>query len=361
MAVLRKMAWATGGLAATLLVAHLIEPFVPGESLIIMLCACILFALLGGLFLGLLSAVVLSMAQNYYFQLPDRSWGVHSRQDALELVLFLLIACLISIVGSRLRGIRLEAQKQRDEARQATQSRESILAIVSHDLKNPVTSIRLNAQTARKHYASNPELLLRLMGSIEASCDQMTELIRSLLDFEKIRAGTLTVERSEMPARDLLERARELMQAICLSRSQRLVTEEVAPDLVVSCDREQILQVLSNLIGNASKFSPPGSTITLSVNAANRPSEPVISVSDQGSGMSPEEQGHVFDRYWQASEARKQGTGLGLAIVKGIVEAHGGKIWLESEKGRGSRFFFTLGDGSGRGSRLGSAPRARLG
>ena len=114
----------------------------------------------------------------------------------------------------------------------------------------------------------------------------------------------------------------------------------VAAEAVLRVDRHRLLQVLSNLLGNAIKFTPVGGTVRLDV--VQRAAEVVASVSDTGPGISPEELPHVFDRFWHAGRRRGGGAGLGLAIAKGLVEAHGGRIWVESLPGRGTTFSFSL-------------------
>jgi signal transduction histidine kinase len=108
----------------------------------------------------------------------------------------------------------------------------------------------------------------------------------------------------------------------------------------VMVDRARLLQVLSNLIGNATKFTPRGGRITVALES--RPNEVLVTVTDTGIGISAQEIGRVFDRFWQAKKSKRGGAGLGLAISKAVVQAHGGKIWVESEEGRGSTFYFTL-------------------
>jgi signal transduction histidine kinase len=118
----------------------------------------------------------------------------------------------------------------------------------------------------------------------------------------------------------------------------RLEMSQEIPDLWA--DRDRLLQVFDNLIGNAVKFTAPGGCIT--VGAGLRDGDALFWVSDTGPGIAMEDQPHVFDRFWQVRRTRRTGAGLGLAIVKGIVEAHGGRVWVESTPGRGSTFFFTI-------------------
>jgi signal transduction histidine kinase len=109
---------------------------------------------------------------------------------------------------------------------------------------------------------------------------------------------------------------------------------------MVAADRERIRQALSNLIGNSVKFSPPGTVIDL--HAGRKDGEIVVSVCDRGPGMNEEQLSHVFDRFWQSRRTDREGAGLGLTITRGIIEAHGGRIWVESKEGSGSKFSFTL-------------------
>lgn len=125
------------------------------------------------------------------------------------------------------------------------------------------------------------------------------------------------------------------------AREKSLHLTSHSPDAATAWfDRERTLQVLSNLLGNAVKYTPEGGTITLG--AELLPTEVVISVRDTGPGIPPDDVPHVFDRYWQAKRSDRRGIGLGLPIAKGLVEAQGGKLWVESEPGRGTTFFFTL-------------------
>jgi signal transduction histidine kinase len=132
----------------------------------------------------------------------------------------------------------------------------------------------------------------------------------------------------------------EQLRHVLAQKGQSLELALPKTDLHARCDRERIFQVFSNLVENASKFSPVGATVTIA--AKTRPGEILFTVADQGTGISPEHLPHIFEPYWQASQQRRRGLGLGLAIVKGIIDAHASRIWVESCPGAGSQFCFTL-------------------
>ena len=168
----------------------------------------------------------------------------------------------------------------------------------------------------------------------------MERLITNILDLTKIKAGTFTIVPSAQNGSGIIRTLIETMNPIARARSIHLV-EEIEPNLPkVFCDHDRVLQVNSNLVGNSLKFTSEGGVVTVS--AQKRGQEVCFSVADTGPGITPEQLPHVFDRYWQAKEAVLKGTGLGLTIAKGIVEAHKGKVWVESKVGEGSCFYFTL-------------------
>jgi len=131
----------------------------------------------------------------------------------------------------------------------------------------------------------------------------------------------------------------DVMEPLAAPKGHHLVAD-VAPGLAIRCDHDRVIQLFSNLVGNAIKFTPDGGTIT--VHAVSEGDVVRFSVSDTGPGIPREELAHVFDRYYQAQRKNRDGIGLGLSIARGIVEAHGGRIWAESEEGKGSTFSFTL-------------------
>lgn len=245
--------------------------------------------------------------------------------------------CALSIDNARLF----------ERERQAVRTREDVLAIVSHDLRNPLNAVRLGAALMQERLLPNSgaspaslERMARTMHEVDRANDRAIGLISDLLDFAKIETGQLRVEQTEEPVTEILDEAVSLMRGGALEKH---IVLRVLSDagLVARADRARVLQVLSNLIGNAVKFSADHTTVTLSAQR-NAEDEVLFCVTDEGPGISASDAEHIFDRYWQPEHTRRQGTGLGLSISRGIVEAHGGRIWVQSEPGRGSRFCFTL-------------------
>jgi PAS domain S-box-containing protein len=224
------------------------------------------------------------------------------------------------------------------EAQVAIAKRDELVAFVSHDLKNPI-QVQLAACTLLRHEKSGREQYETALEAIECSAVQMQRLIVGLLDVARIEGERLLSVNPVEPVALLVEATRAIAP---LARQKAIeLGLELAGDLPpVMGDHERLLQVLSNLLGNAVKFSPPGGEV--GVRAERTPDGVRISVTDAGPGIAPEEQSRVFDRFWQSDRSREEGTGLGLAIAKSIVEAHGGTIGIESEVGAGATFWFTL-------------------
>jgi signal transduction histidine kinase len=226
-------------------------------------------------------------------------------------------------------------------AQRATRARENTLAIVSHDLRNPLSSV-LMALTLllRIPERRKPPVLVAELERIVRGANRMNRLIQDLLDTASIDAGHLSVEPSALDVTIEVFEALEAVRPLADGKSLRL-DSDLPKDLpLVFGDGPRLQQVFGNLLGNATKFTPTGGTITI---GATRSGDVVtFSVADTGPGIAAAELPRLFDRFWQAPRTARLGTGLGLFIAQGIVEAHGGKLWVESELGVGSTFFFTL-------------------
>lgn len=257
------------------------------------------------------------------------------RYDAKDLA-------LIADLGQR-AALAVDNARLLQEAETAVRARDETLAIVSHDLRNPLAAILANAGILeRRLQGHDADRLLARAESIRRSANRMNHMIRDLLDLARIEAGGLELHPEVQPLGPLLADALEMFQPLAAEKGIELVTQAPTEGPVEpSYDRERILQVLSNLVGNALKFTRSGGSIRVASRVEGR--SVAIGVIDDGCGIASDALPHLFDRYWQGRpEERLQGAGLGLYIAKGIVEAHGGRIWALSEPGRGSAFWFTL-------------------
>jgi signal transduction histidine kinase len=228
------------------------------------------------------------------------------------------------------------------EAQDALQARDDVLAVVSHDLGNPLAAIRVGTSLLLR--AVPPEQRgqggWQHLEGIRQSAAQMERLVNDLLDVKRIEAGLLPLHAERQSVEVFVRETLELFSALAEEKDIRLRAVIDAPGAVVRCDRDRTLQIFSNLVGNAIRFTPAGGEVEIRAEA--RPGEVQFTVADTGRGIPPENLPHVFDRFWQAHRSNREGIGLGLAIVKSIVLAHGGRIWVESEPAVGSRFYFTL-------------------
>jgi PAS domain S-box-containing protein len=255
----------------------------------------------------------------------------HSRED-LELATELAHRAALALDSAQLFA----------EARSAVRARDDVLAVVSHDLGNPLAAIRLGTTLLLRTFAADDVNLepRRQVENIRTSAIQMERLIQDLLEIKRIEAGYLTLERTRVHAASLLTDVMETLAPLIENQQLRLINRGAPEHAQVRADRERIAQVFSNLVGNAAKFTPPGGKVELSAEVVG--ANVVFSVRDNGPGIPAEHLPHVFDRFWQARRTGRHGVGLGLAIVKGIVGAHGGEVSVESELGAGSTFCFSL-------------------
>lgn len=244
-------------------------------------------------------------------------------------------------IGRR-AALAMDNARLHDLVHAGVRARDDMIGIVSHDLRNPVNAVRMLAGAMldrEREEALTPEIA-EYASVIRQAAEQMDTLIRDLLDVTRVEAGRLNVDAAREDTEELLSDALRTLAPVAAEKSLTLRLN--APDDLpfVMADRERVAQAISNLVGNAVKFSLPGSEIIVRVAVLD--DDLLFSVSDRGQGMTAEQLSHAFDRFWQSSRTDRQGAGLGLTITKGIVEAHGGRIWVESMPGAGSTFYFTL-------------------
>jgi signal transduction histidine kinase/putative methionine-R-sulfoxide reductase with GAF domain len=248
---------------------------------------------------------------------------------------------LAELLGRR-AGIAIDNALLYQTAQAAVRSRERVLAVVSHDLRNPLGVIQMGAAVL-KGYDLSPgaayavhkkaELMLR-------AAERMERLITDLLDFAGMQSDRFTIARKPCAPEEIVAASLEMFLEHARERGVRLEARAAEHLPRIDCDRDRTIQALGNLVSNALKVTPAGGTVIVSAEASD--GALAFSVEDTGPGIPAEDLQHLFEPYWRGETARYKGTGLGLAIAKGIASAHGGRITAESRLGSGSRFTLTI-------------------
>ena len=241
---------------------------------------------------------------------------------------------------ARRAAVVVEHARLFHQAEQATRARDDVLAVVAHDLRNPLNTVTMAISLMLETTPVERTQERRQQEIVRRAADRMNRMIQDLLDVKRMESGHLSIDaKAESPdvlVNDTIDMLRPLA-----SGSSIEMEASVAENLPsVLADAARIQQVLSNLVGNAVKFTPRQGTITVAADLLD--TEVRFAVIDTGPGIPPEQVPHIFGRFWQAKSSDRRGIGLGLAIAKGIVEAHNGRIWVESQVGLGSTFYFTL-------------------
>ena len=280
-----------------------------------------------GLGPGSLATILCSLALSSLWRAPRAA--AFPPALTVDVILFLLIGIAVCALIESLRVARSNAEAARA-------ARDQLLAIVVHDLGNPLSTIQLAATMLRRTTpaeGSSPTVADR----IDRAVTRMSRLVHDLRDATQIEQGSLTVTTTEERVVPILHEVADEFSPLSQAKNIRLEATSASGDATVLADRDRLAQVLGNLVGNALKFTPSGGSIHL--RAEPRGNVIVFEVRDTGPGIDPEHVGHVFERYWRGNGG---GAGLGLFIAEGIVRAHGGTIDVWSLPGLGARFFFTI-------------------
>ncbi len=248
---------------------------------------------------------------------------------------------LAQAVGAALaRAVTFEHERDgRRDAELLSHAREEVLAVVAHDLRNPLSATSAVLQMLHEPGLTGDERE-RLLSSGTRSVQQMNRLIGDLLDVMRLEAGRLSLEAEDLTVESILAQAEESVRHLAVARDIELTVSSPDGSLRLRGDRGRLAQVFANLLGNAIKFTPERGRVSL--RAWRQGDEIMFEVADNGPGIKPENLSRLFDRFWQANRADRRGVGLGLPIAKGIVDAHGGRMWAVSEVGAGSHFFVAL-------------------
>ena len=237
-------------------------------------------------------------------------------------------------------AIAIENARLFRQAQIAIKTREEVLAIVSHDLKNPLANIKLVVELFRRRDQIDANQVLEFANKIQRSARAMETLIADLLDFARIQSGTFSVVATPQKLNHVVMPVIDQVRGLAEAKRQTLDIDLPTTLPYIAADIDRVGQVVANLLTNAIKFTPQEGTIRVSAHRQDH--HVLVSVADTGPGIPPEHLQKIFDRYWRVPGITYKGTGLGLSIAKGIVEAHGGTIWAESQLGKGSSFSFTL-------------------
>ena len=258
----------------------------------------------------------------------------------VSLICIIFAGFIISFILKNIKEKKLNEEK----VVFISNARKEIVDTVSHDLKNPLSSIKLGLQYIERKLSRNPsfndEEVEKRMKVLLRSVDKMNNMISNLLDHTKLEAGKLILEPTYCELTGFINEIIEQFRPMAESRKITLSLELLEEYKFIHCDQVRVEQVLSNIIGNAIKFTPIGGEIHVTMRFSDN--FVVVSIKDSGHGMSKDQLEHIFDRYWQVADTSRLGNGLGLAIAKIVVETHHGRIWVESELGKGSTFHFSL-------------------
>ena len=229
------------------------------------------------------------------------------------------------------------------ELKASEAKRQELTRIVSHDLKNPLYAVQMASQvlqTKLDHYieTGNKEKIDHYIEVIKNSAGHCLGLIKDILDHEKTETGPFQIKSTKIPATDLFDSLRPIYEPLAEQKGQSIIWN-IPTSLEIFCDKERINQVISNIVGNAIKFTPIGGEIRVSATEVN--DEVVFEIKDNGPGISCEHLKKIFHKNYQVRD-NPAGTGLGLYIAQTIVNAHNGKIWADSDPGKGTTFYFTI-------------------
>lgn len=235
-----------------------------------------------------------------------------------------------------------EQVRQVKDVMQARQLESEFLSDVSHELRTPLTSIRSFCDLLLMFGDDDPEAREEFLTSIVEACDRLTRLVNDVLDTSKMAAGKIEWNIRRIDLIEIIQTTAQTMVPLAHEKGLRIITQLSEESLILDGDRDRLIQVLTNLINNAIKFTATGQ---INVSVKRLAQKVRVTVSDTGIGIASEYYGMIFDRFTQVKtrdRGKPTGTGLGLAICKEIVEQHEGEIGIESQLGQGSTFYFTL-------------------
>jgi len=238
-------------------------------------------------------------------------------------------------------AVAIDNARLYERAQGAIRAREDVLSFVSHDLRNPLMGILLTTETLLNAVRGEERRKgWKQLERIRRGVQQMRHMIDDLLDVASLDSGRLTVKLGDHDVQKLFEEMASTLAPLAAEKRIALRFDAPPDGVIMRCDRDRVIQVLSNLIGNSIKFTPDDGSVVVAASCAG--TQALVTVSDNGPGIPATVRPHIFERFWQAEETARKGRGLGLYIAKGLVEAQGGAIWVDSTRDEGTTFSFTL-------------------
>lgn len=326
------------------LVAYLLQwviwPFIPPSPQLFFYPAVFVAAWFGGARPGYFATFVSCLAIAYGFLPPEGLFGVADPHDALDLALFAIVASGISATTGRLHAALIEQKKATREAQRARQAVEATWAMVAHDLRTPLSVIQLSSTDLERRMQRgdvDPLRIERVVQAIHRSTHRASDLVDDAMDAMRLANGVMTIAIEPCSVKKLCLDALDAVAVLAQRKSIELSTN-ADEHAMVACDEPRVIQVLSNLLGNAVKFTPPGGRVVL--DAVREGRDIRFSVVDTGPGIPEDQIEAIFTKFWTRDAGT--GVGLGLWIAKAIVEAHESRLVVSSRVGAGTTFSFLL-------------------
>jgi signal transduction histidine kinase len=303
----------------------------PAPSFLFFVPAVAISAWYGGIGPSALATVLSLLLIDLNFLVPGASLAV-DRIEAMEIIAFVIVAATITATMQALHRTLALAESRSGELQR-------VLGVVAHDLRNPLNLLITTADLLLEEDLDRARRKELVEVALRAG-RQMNRLIGDLLDTVRLQSGKVPLDLENLSVNAVFKQADETFRPQAEKRRIHLDVNWLGDGIEVRADPLRVSQIVGNIVGNALKFTPSGGTVTLK--AAPESERVVIQVIDTGPGIAPADMEHLFDNFWQARNGDRRGVGLGLAIAKGVVEAHGGRIWCESQVGAGTTFSFTL-------------------
>lgn len=325
--------WSTLSLALIVAIAVALKTLLSQTTIALLLVVVVTtVATVWGRWPALVSALLAGLSFNFFFLEPYHSFTIRRPQDVAAFLAFATSAVLVGQLATRLQRHTAEA----DVLRRGERLKSALLEAVTHDLRTPLTSIKASAATLRSP-SLDPHAREELCDVIEQESDRLNHFVEGMTELAQLRAG-VPLESRPVAAEEIIENA--LIRAERLLREREVIVN-ADPELTLQADPRLLAQVLFTLIENGVNYSPPGSSIRISAEAA-KDHDVVFSVDDKGIGIPTGDRERIFEHFQRGEQST--GMGLGLAIARTIVEAHHGRIWVEPKSGKGTEIRFSIPD-----------------